>query len=45
LHVADPNYLAHRSLQPRSFSSDLEPADDMVPAMIADNISEWTRKR
>lgn len=45
LHVADPNYLAHRSLQPRSFSSDLEPGDDMVPAMIADNISEWARKR
>lgn len=45
LHVADPHYLAHRSLMPRSFSSDLEPADDMVPAMIADNISEWARKR
>ena len=45
LHVADPSYLAHRSLQPRLFSSDLEPGDDMVPAMIADNISEWARKR
>lgn len=45
LHVADPSYLAHRSLQPRSVSSDLEPGDDMVPAMIADNISEWARKR
>jgi flagellar biosynthesis protein FlhF len=45
LHVADPNYLAHRSLQPRSMSSDFEPDDEMVPAMIADNISEWAKRR
>ncbi len=45
LHVADSSYLAHRSLQPRSFSSDLEPRDDMVPAMIADNIQEWARRK
>jgi flagellar biosynthesis protein FlhF len=45
LHVADPNYLAHRSLQPRSMSTDFEPDDEMVPAMIADNISEWAKRR
>ncbi|NBY54358.1 MAG: flagellar biosynthesis protein FlhF [Betaproteobacteria bacterium] len=45
LHVADPRYLAHRSLQPRSMSADFEPEDEMVPAMIADNISEWAKRR
>ena len=45
LHVADPSYLAHRSLQPRSYASDFEPNDEMVPAMIADNISDWARRK
>ena len=45
LHVADPNYLSHRSLQPRSMSTEFEPDDEMVPAMIADNISEWAKRR
>lgn len=45
LHVADPHYLAHRSLQPRSFSTAFEPDDEMVPAMIADNISDWSRRK
>ncbi|NBT05441.1 MAG: flagellar biosynthesis protein FlhF [Betaproteobacteria bacterium] len=45
LHVADPGYLAHRSLQPRSYASDFEPADEMVPAMIADNITDWARRK
>ena len=45
LHVADPGYLAHRSLQPRAYASDFEPNDEMVPAMIADNISEWARRK
>ncbi|NBO81851.1 MAG: flagellar biosynthesis protein FlhF [Betaproteobacteria bacterium] len=44
LHVADPNYLAHRSLSPRSHSSEFVPNDEVVPAMIADNISEWMKK-
>ena len=45
LHVADPSYLAHRSLQPRAYASDFEPNDEMVPAMIADNISDWARRK
>jgi flagellar biosynthesis protein FlhF len=44
LHVADPNYLAHRSLSPRAFASEFMPDDEVVPAMIADNISEWMKK-
>jgi flagellar biosynthesis protein FlhF len=44
LHVADPNYLAHRSLSPRAHSSEFLPNDEVVPAMIADNISEWMKK-
>jgi len=45
LHVADPGYLAHRSLQPRAYAADFEPNDEMVPAMIADNISDWARRK
>lgn len=45
LHVADRHYLAHRSLQPRSYSTALEPDDEMVPAMIADNIADWSRRK
>jgi len=45
LHLADPSYLAHRSLQPRLYSADFEPGDDMVPAMIADSISGWGRRK
>jgi len=44
LHVADPNYLAHRSLHPRSLGTEFMPVDEMVPAMIADNISEWVKR-
>jgi len=44
LHVADPNYLAHRSLSPRAHASAFVPDDDMVPAMIADNIADWMKK-
>jgi flagellar biosynthesis protein FlhF len=44
LHVADPNYLAHRSLSPRAHQSEFLPNDEVVPAMIADNISEWMKK-
>ncbi|NBP36201.1 MAG: flagellar biosynthesis protein FlhF [Betaproteobacteria bacterium] len=45
LHVADPLYLAHRALQPRVFSREFEPDDDMVPVMIADNIAAWMKTR
>lgn len=45
LHLADPTYLSHRSLQPRSYSVDFEHGDDMVPAMIADSISHWGRQK
>jgi flagellar biosynthesis protein FlhF len=45
LHLADPSYLAHRSLQPRLQSADFEPEDDMVPGMIADSISNWGRRK
>ena len=44
LHVADPTYLAHRSLHPRSLGAEFLPVDEMVPAMIADNISEWVKR-
>jgi len=44
LHVADPSYLAHRSLHPRSLGAEFVPVDEMVPAMIADNISEWVKR-
>lgn len=44
LHVADPNYLAHRSLSPRAHASAFVPDDEMVPAMIADNIAGWMKK-
>jgi flagellar biosynthesis protein FlhF len=45
LHVADSNYLAHRSLQPRLTTAALEPEDHMIPAMIADTISSWAKKK
>jgi len=45
LHLADLSYLAHRSLQPRLHSADFEPDDEMVPAMIADSISDWGRRK
>lgn len=45
LHLADPSYLAHRSLQPRLQSADFEPGDEMVPGMIADSISDWGRRK
>ena len=44
LHVADPNYLAHRSLSPRSHASAFVLDDEVVPAMIADNIAGWMKK-
>jgi hypothetical protein len=44
LHVADPSFLAHRSLHPRSPGIEFMPADEMVPVMIADNISTWVKR-
>ncbi|NCY07417.1 MAG: flagellar biosynthesis protein FlhF [Betaproteobacteria bacterium] len=45
LHVADSSYLAHRSLQPRLATAALEPEDHMIPAMIADTITSWAKRK
>ena len=43
LNPPNTQYLAHRALHPRTLDGDLGLASDQMPAVLADNLTQWSK--
>ena len=43
LNPANTQYLAHRAMHPRTLDSDAGLASDQIPAVLADNLTQWSK--
>ncbi len=43
LNPPNTQYLAHRAMHPRTLDGDLGLASDQIPAVLADNLTQWSK--
>ncbi|MBU3724860.1 MAG: flagellar biosynthesis protein FlhF [Burkholderiaceae bacterium] len=43
LNPPNTQYLAHRAMHPRTLEADLGLASDQIPAVLADNLTQWSK--